>query len=105
MFCNGGIHLKQTSLGLGPKLIPPQVLQAGVGGGVHGDPTIGEEKSGAVDVKDSDHSISGSASHSSIDKVHFHVLHPHSGHPYNTSKRPVTFFSSSTFSLAPNIKT
>ena len=34
---SGGIHTKQTLLGLGPKFIPPQLLHGGVGGGVHGD--------------------------------------------------------------------
>ena len=28
--------MKQRSLGLGPKLIPPQLVHGGVGGGVHG---------------------------------------------------------------------
>ena len=36
MLCRGGIQLKQISLGLGPKFIPPQLPHGGVGGGVHG---------------------------------------------------------------------
>ena len=36
VLCSGGMHTKQRSLGLGPKLIPPQLVHGGVGGGVHG---------------------------------------------------------------------
>ena len=35
----GGRQGKQTLLGLGPKLIPPQLMHGGVGGGVHGRDT------------------------------------------------------------------
>ena len=31
------MQAKQTLLGHGPKLTPPQVVHGGVGGGVHGD--------------------------------------------------------------------
>ena len=82
VFFNGGIQLKHTSLGLGPKLIPPQELQGGVGGGLHGDSMIAEEKSGAADA-----GFSGSASSPSTVRVHSHVLHLHSGHPYKTSSK------------------
>ena len=71
--------MKHTSLGLRPKLIPPQELQ---GGGLHGDSMIAEEKSGAADA-----GFSGSASSPSTVRVHSHVLHPHSGHPYKTSSK------------------
>ena len=44
LFCGdlhrkGEIHLKQRLFGLGPKLIPPQLvhMHGGVGGGVHDD--------------------------------------------------------------------
>ena len=37
VLCKGGIQLKHTWLGLGLKLIPPQELHGGVGGGVHGE--------------------------------------------------------------------
>ena len=47
--CSDGIHLKQTSLGLGPKLIPPQELHGGVGGGVHGYTVLGGGWSGGAD--------------------------------------------------------
>ena len=47
--CKGGIHLKQMSLGLGPKLIPPHELHGGVGGGVHGYPMLDEGRSGGAD--------------------------------------------------------
>ena len=50
VLCKGGIHLKHTSLGLGPKLIPPQELHGGVGGGVHGHTVIGGGWSAAEDV-------------------------------------------------------
>ena len=35
----GGRQGKQTLLGLGPKLRPPQLMHGGVGGGVHGEDT------------------------------------------------------------------
>ena len=38
--------MKQRSLGLGPKLIPPQLVHGGVGEGVHGDtPLLGGGRS------------------------------------------------------------
>ena len=41
--------MKQMSLGLGPKLIPPHELHGGVGGGVHGYPMLDEGRSGGAD--------------------------------------------------------
>ena len=42
LLCMWGIQIKQRSLGLGPKLIPRQLVHGGVGGGVHGDtPLLG----------------------------------------------------------------
>ena len=45
LFCGdlhrkGEIHLKQRLFGLGPKLIPPQLVHGGVGGGVHDDESL-----------------------------------------------------------------
>ena len=37
LVCSGGIQTIHTLLGLGPMFIPPQLLQGGVGGGVHED--------------------------------------------------------------------
>ena len=43
--------MKQRSLGLGPKLIPPQLVQGGVGGGVHRDGSPHNRgRSGAMEV-------------------------------------------------------
>ena len=39
LLCKGGMQLKQTLLGEGPKLTPPQLSQGGVGGGVQGEGT------------------------------------------------------------------
>ena len=47
--CKGGIQLKQISLGLGPKLIPPHEVHGGVGGGVHGYPILDGGGSGVAD--------------------------------------------------------
>ena len=37
----GGIQLKQTLAGQGPKFSLPQLLQGGVGGGVQGEVQVG----------------------------------------------------------------
>ena len=50
VLCKGGIQLKHTYLGLWLKLIPPQELNGGVGGGVHGDTVLGGGRSVAEDV-------------------------------------------------------
>ena len=54
LLCSGGIQTIHTLLGLGPKFIPPQLLQGGVGGGVHEDdrPLLGGGRSGAVKVRE-----------------------------------------------------
>ena len=49
LICSGGRQRKHSLLGLGPKFIPPQVIQGGVGGGVHGD-EMGGGSRGAVNV-------------------------------------------------------
>ena len=36
LFSKGGMQLKQTLLGQGPKSTPPQLVHGRVGGGVHG---------------------------------------------------------------------
>ena len=84
--CRGGIHLKHTLLGLGAKLIPPQELHGGVGGGVHGVPIIGGGGSRSEDVsvnpKEGGREDGFSSKFlSSADKLHLHELQPHSGHP------------------------
>ena len=51
LFRRGEIHLKQRSAGLGPKLTPPQLVQGGVGGGVHVDePLLGGARSCADEM-------------------------------------------------------
>ena len=45
----GGIHLKQTLVGLGPKLTPPPLVHGGVGGGVHVDKPLLGGGGGRVD--------------------------------------------------------
>ena len=54
LLCNGGIQTIHTLLGLGPKFIPPQLLQGGVGGGVHEDdrPLLDWGRSGDVKVRE-----------------------------------------------------
>ena len=49
--CKGGIHAKQTISGQGPKITPPQLVQGGVGGGVHIDePWLGRGRCCAAGV-------------------------------------------------------
>ena len=54
LLCSGGIQTIHTLLGLGPKFIPPQLLQGGVGGGVHEDDgsLLDGGRSGAVKVRE-----------------------------------------------------
>ena len=60
LFCNGSMQLKQILLGQGPKLIPPQLSQGGVGGGVHEeDPLLGWGSCCAVGASAADVVIDG----------------------------------------------
>ena len=83
----GGRQGKQTLLGLGPKLIPPQFIHGGVGGGVHRDDSL---ISGELNDDDETSKVTSDGraiwevlSHST-DSMHSHEFKPHSGQPYKT---------------------
>ena len=99
LFCKGGMQLKQILLGQGPKLIPPQLSQGGVGGGVHGkDPLLGWGSCCAAGVPeagggDGSYSISHCGGRSlPQSSLHSHSRSPHVLQPYSKSKRDSTFF-------------
>ena len=90
----GGRQGKQTLLGLGPKLIPPQFIHGGVGGGVHRDDSL---ISGELNDDDETSKVTSDGraiwevlSHST-DSMHSHEFKPHSGQPYKTSRSESTF--------------